>query len=82
MGSIPNGSAPLSSMRSPDLYTTLPGRTGKAQVSQPPPLINRTIDFEFNSKRSNDALGDNRTTRRREKTANPENYENTALLSY
>jgi len=32
MGSIPNGSAPLSSMRSPDLYTTLPGRTGKAQV--------------------------------------------------
>jgi hypothetical protein len=33
MGSIPNGSAPLSSMRSPDLYTTLPGRTGKAQVT-------------------------------------------------
>ena len=32
MGSIPNGSAPLSSMRSPYLYTTLPGRTGKAQV--------------------------------------------------
>ena len=32
MGSIPNGSAPLSSMRSPDLHITLPGRTGKAQV--------------------------------------------------
>jgi hypothetical protein len=32
MGSIPNGSAPLSSMRSPDLHTMLLGRTGKAQV--------------------------------------------------
>ena len=32
MGSIPNGSAPLSSMRSPDLHIMLPGRTGKAQV--------------------------------------------------
>ena len=32
MGSIPNGSAPLSSMRWPDLHIMLLGRTGKAQV--------------------------------------------------
>ncbi len=45
MGSIPNGSAPLSRMRSPDLYTTLPGRTGKAQVVGHPRMSGTTLSL-------------------------------------